>query len=116
MIQYVTCNKSWLFAPRQKNSKKQRKEKYPSGTRKKFKCFWINFSNSFLYEIEAWTTLQCNLNWIQTFKLNSNTLNGIWIQSSDWIKIQLKINGMQIGGKGSENILVNMVLKKWIKT
>ncbi len=65
MIQYVTCNKSWLFAPRQKNSKKQRKEKYPSGTRKKFKCFLINFSNSFLYEIEAWTTLQCNLNWIQ---------------------------------------------------
>jgi hypothetical protein len=56
------------------------------------------------------------LNWIQTFKLNSNTLNGIWIQFSDWIKIQLKINGMQIGGKGSENILVNMVLKKWIKT
>jgi hypothetical protein len=49
-------------------------------------------------------------------ELNSNTLNGIWIQFSDWIKIQLKINGMQIGGKGSENILVNMVLKKWIKT
>jgi hypothetical protein len=53
--------------------------------------------------------LQCNLNWIQTPKLNSNTLN--WIEFNDWIKIQLKINGMQIGGKGNENILVNTVLK-----
>jgi hypothetical protein len=53
MIQYVTCNKSWLFAPRQKNSEKQRKEKYPSGTRKNSNVFEINFSNSFLYEIEA---------------------------------------------------------------
>ncbi len=36
MIKYVTCNTSWLFAPRQITSKKQRKGKYPSGTRKKF--------------------------------------------------------------------------------
>ncbi len=32
--------------------------------------------------------------------------------NSNWIKIELKINGMQIGGKGIENIFVNMVLKK----
>jgi hypothetical protein len=47
--------------------------------------------------------LQCNL-------------NGIQIQFINWIKIELKINGMQIGGKGIENILVNMALKRKIKT
>jgi hypothetical protein len=45
-------------------------------------------------------------------ELNSNTLNGLSIQFNNWIKIELKINGMQIGGKGIENILVNMALKK----
>jgi hypothetical protein len=44
------------------------------------------------------------LNWIQFFKLNSNTLNEI--------KIQLIENGMQIGAKDVENFLMIMVLKR----
>jgi len=35
-----------------------------------------------------------------------------WIQFNNWIKIQLKINGMQIGGKCIENLLLNMVFEK----
>ncbi len=50
-------------------------------------------------------------------KLNSNMLNVIWIES-DWIPIQqldedsieLKKNGMQIGGVSMKNLVVNMVL------
>jgi hypothetical protein len=51
--------------------------------------------NSFLYEIDAHTTLQCAFNGIQILKLNS-------------MQIQLKKNNMQIDGEGIEIFLVNM--------
>jgi hypothetical protein len=67
--------------------------------------------NSFLYEIEAWTTLQCNFIWIWIeFKFN-------WKKKfNNWIKIELNSNliiknGIQIGEKCIQN-LMNMVLKK----
>jgi len=44
------------------------------------------------------------LNWIY-IELN-------WIQINNWIEIQLKKNGTQIGGEVIENLLVNMVLEK----
>jgi hypothetical protein len=67
------------------------------------------------------------LNWIE---LNSNTLNGIWIQfnfnpnkfNSNLVEfnstIRLRFNWRewdQIGGEGSENLLVNMVLEVFKK-
>jgi hypothetical protein len=65
------------------------------------------------------------LNWIQIFNLNSNILNGIWIELN-WIefqfnyqiklnnsiKIELKTNEMQIDEKDIQNLLVNMMLGK----
>ncbi len=39
-------------------------------------------------------------------KLTTNS-----IQSNNWIKIQFKQNGMQIGGEGIENMFVNIMLK-----
>ncbi len=45
-------------------------------------------------------------------ELNSNTLNGLSIQFNNWIKIELKINGMQIGGKGIENMVLEKKLKE----
>jgi hypothetical protein len=76
MIQYVTCNKSWLFAPRQKNLwKNKEKENILVEQEKNSNVFEMKHNNLFLYEIEAWTTLQCNLNWIQIhwmeFEFNS---------------------------------------------
>jgi hypothetical protein len=64
VTQCVTCNISFLFVPRLKHWKNKEKinilveqEKFPNG-------FEMKNNNSFLYEIEAWITLQCNLNWI----------------------------------------------------
>jgi hypothetical protein len=51
-----------------------------------------------------WIEFKLFLNWIQIFKLNSNTLNEI--------KIQLTRNGMQIGAKDVENLRRTMVLKR----
>ncbi len=65
------------------------------------------------------------MNWIQIFNLNSNILNGIWIELN-WIefqfnyqiklnnsiKIELKTNEMQIDEKDIQNLLVNMMLGK----
>jgi hypothetical protein len=48
--------------------------------------------------------IACTLNLIET-RLNS-------IKFNNWIEIQLKKNGMQIGGKGIENMFMNMALKK----
>jgi len=39
MMQFVTCNKSCLFAPILKALEKQRKDKYIYKTRKDSKCF-----------------------------------------------------------------------------
>jgi hypothetical protein len=39
MMQFVTCNKFSLFAPRLKALEKQIKDKYICKTRKCFKCF-----------------------------------------------------------------------------
>jgi hypothetical protein len=39
MMQFVTCNKSSLFAPRLKTLEKKEKDKYIYETRKDSKCF-----------------------------------------------------------------------------
>jgi hypothetical protein len=63
--------------------------------------------------------IACNLNWIGILKFHSNFIEfefewisfniQIWVNS---IQIHLKRNGMQIGSKGSENLLVTMVLER----
>jgi hypothetical protein len=57
MTQCVTCNKSFLFAPRLK-----RKNENPFIVRKFINVLEMRDTNSFLYEIEVPTTLQYNLN------------------------------------------------------
>ncbi len=53
-------------------------------------------------EINEWNCMQLELNWVQIHELN-------WIE---W-----KINGMQIGFKKNQNLLVTVVLeKKALKT
>jgi hypothetical protein len=44
-------------------------------------------------------------------------VNWIEFQFNNWIKIQLKRNEMQIGGKGIENMIMNMMFmgKKLLK-
>jgi hypothetical protein len=74
--------------------------------KKKFQVFLKWETNSFLYQIEAWTTLQCKLNQIW-LELN-------WIELN-WIKIKNKDNEMKIGKKDLQNLLVNMVVNKFLK-
>jgi hypothetical protein len=42
--------------------------------------------------------------------MNNNGLIFNWIELN-WIQVQLKSNGIQIGGKDSEILLMNMVLE-----
>jgi hypothetical protein len=106
MIQYVMCNKSWLFTKTKKLQKNKKKKNILVEQENNSNVFEMKHSNSFLYEIETWTTLQCNLNWIQIHWMEFE------FKSIIGLRFNWKINGMQIGGKGIENILVNMVLKK----
>jgi hypothetical protein len=64
---------------------------------------------------------ETKFNWIQIY-LNSNQIKFlknieftililIQLQFNNWINIQLKKNELQIGGEGTENLLINLVLE-----
>jgi hypothetical protein len=63
--------------------------------------------SSILNENIEWNCMQIEWNFNSTIQFTS--WMKIWF---NWIQIQLKINGMQIGAKGIKNLLVNMVLEK----
>jgi hypothetical protein len=83
--QRVTCNKSSLFALKLKELKKQGKIN-------------IYFVIIFIYNIPHFHCMHwIELNWISLVELHSIPH---WIKIQfEWIQIQLKRNGMQIGGK-----------------
>jgi hypothetical protein len=79
------------------------------------KMNWF-YKNQVAFEWKYWMTLhafwikfELNSNWIQIPKFNSNTQNGIPIPIQ---QLKLRLNWIQIGGEGMENLLVNMVLEK----
>jgi len=59
-----------------------------------------------LNENIEWHCMQFELNWIQIFWFEFKYIEGDF----NWIKIQLKRNGMQIGEETNENLFVIMVL------
>jgi hypothetical protein len=66
-------------------------EKFPNG-------FEMKDNNSFLYEIEVWITLQCNLNWVWIefkcieWNLNSTKFNSNLIIGLRFSYIEFKFN------------------------
>ncbi len=65
-----------------------------------FELNWIEFKY-----------IEWNLNWIE-LNFNLTTFNSTIGLRFNSIQIQLKRNGIQIGGEGIENIFMNMMLKK----
>jgi len=69
-----------------------------------------------LNENIEWHCMQFELNWIQIFWFELNWIQIFWFEFKyiegdlNWIKIQLKRNGMQIGEETNENLFVIMVL------
>jgi hypothetical protein len=115
MMQCVTCNKSFLFAPRLKALKNEKKinilvewEKFPS-------VLEMRKSNSFLYEIAMWTTLQCNLNWISIeFRFDGSQIYWIEFQFNNGLRfnwIEFKFIKNKWDAKCIQNLLVDMVLE-----
>jgi hypothetical protein len=87
MMQYVTCNKyPYLHQDLKYWKKIKEKTNLSLWNKKKIQVFLKWETDSSVYEIEAWTTLQCNLNriWMKIqihwkkFELN-------WIELN-WIK------------------------------
>ncbi len=71
----------------------------------KLSFIWMKILNDIFMLLKLnWIWLVLKEIWIE--------LNWILIQFNNWIKIHLRRNGMQIGGKGIENFLVHMLLGK----
>ncbi len=106
-----TCNKSSLFVPRLKTL--ENKETTNMIVEQDFFKIVVEVkdNNSFLYKIEI-HSMYLNSIWLNLqFQFNG------WINIQlNWIQIQLKTVGVQIGGKCIQYFLMNMSLEKTFNT
>ncbi len=66
--------------------------------------------------VHANCSIKLKFNWVQFKSLNLIQIYGIEFQFIfNWIQVQLKTNGMQIGIKDIENPVVTMVLNYFFK-